>query len=123
MEVKVAEPVLPDWFVQEAEDLLGRSLPPRDVALFYAEMERFTDIAPAILRQEGLLLVRSLLEHFESQAFAPWQVGIIVAQAMALLVSATAEGPEEVVFLRELLSAYYKLFLTVLDRELNADGY
>jgi hypothetical protein len=123
MEVKVAEPVLPDWLMQEAEDLLGRALPRRDVALFYAEMERFTGVPPAVLRQEGLLLVHSLLEHFESQEFAPWQVGVIVAQAMALLVSATAEGPEEVIWLRELLSAYYKLFLTVLDREINADGY
>lgn len=123
MEAKVADPVLPGWLMQEAEDLLGRSLPPRDVALFYAEMERFTGIAPAVLRQEGILLVRSLMEHFEPQTFAPWQVGVIVAQAMALLVSATAEGPEEVIWLRELLAAYYKLFLTVLDREMNSDGY
>jgi len=123
MEAKVAKRVLPDWLMQEAEDLLGRSLPPRDVALFYAAMERSTDVPPAVLRQEGLLLVRSLLDHFEPQEFAPWQVGVIVAQAMALLVSTTAEGPEEVIWLRELLAAYYKLFLTVLDREINADGY
>jgi len=123
MEVKVAEPVVPDWLVQEAENLLGRALPPRNVALFYAEMERFTDIPPAVLRQEGLLLVRSLMEHFEPQEFAPWQVVVILAQAMALLVSTTAEGPEDAIGLRELLAAYYKLFLTVLDREINADGY
>jgi len=123
MGAKVAEPVLPDWLVQEAENLLGRALPPRDVALFYAEMERFTDIPPAVLRQEGLLLVRSLMEHFEPQEFTPLQVGVIVAQAMALLVSTMEEGPEEVIWLRELLSAYYKLFLTVLDREINAEGY
>jgi hypothetical protein len=119
----MGEFVLPEWLTHEAGELVERPLIARDVELFYAEMARITEIPTPVLRHEGMTLARAIMDHFEPQNMAPEKVMVIVSYTMALLVSAIARSPEELIWLRELLSSYYKVFLMSLDREINADGY